>query len=170
MYYETSVDLLSYFIQITNPCCFVHKLLGMQVYLMSLVPFSFYICLCLSDNLEVFKKKIISLFPLVYDTKHISYELREVMDREKKWDSNDLSNLYVYFNSGHGLNLVAHTPHIMLTNSSDAENNKQMVHEAGWDSYYTGYCFVRMMHYFAVQNNYGWYVGSTSQYRSIMSK
>ncbi|KAI5697231.1 hypothetical protein M8J75_007058 [Diaphorina citri] len=70
----------------------------------------------LPSSLKRFKTEISRLFPCVYDTKFISYEIKSKLEKNQKWSNNGLS-------------------------VSDAK-----FHTAGWDSYFTGYCFVYMIY------------------------
>ncbi|KAG7212344.1 hypothetical protein KM043_012665 [Ampulex compressa] len=96
-----------------------------------------------------FKKTIHSFFPIIYDTKHLSYELKQMMDKEEKWKINSLSELYKYFQTGKGKHLTFRTPYVTL--SKGTLPSSEIFHHAGWDSYYTGYIFTKMAHFFAVK-------------------
>ncbi|XP_075220948.1 pre-piRNA 3'-exonuclease trimmer-like isoform X4 [Lycorma delicatula] len=104
----------------------------------------------LPDNYSVFKKKINTLFPKIYDTKYISYELRKVLKKEDAWESNMLLDLYNYFAEGRGRESNLYRPDVKLWKQSvDQLDPDILVHEAGWDSYICGYCFLQLGHYFA---------------------
>ncbi|XP_069669243.1 pre-piRNA 3'-exonuclease trimmer-like isoform X3 [Periplaneta americana] len=123
----------------------------------------------LPTHLTHFKKKIHSLFPVIYDTKFLSFELKKLLKKEDTWDSNVLSNLYLFFKYGRGRHIVLMSPLIQLQNENDQDTQLKVpkcsatgaenydpsqeldvkFHEAGWDSYCTGYCFIRMAHIFA---------------------
>ncbi|XP_075220946.1 pre-piRNA 3'-exonuclease trimmer-like isoform X2 [Lycorma delicatula] len=103
----------------------------------------------LPDNYSVFKKKINTLFPKIYDTKYISYELRKVLKKEDAWESNMLLDLYNYFAEGRGRESNLYRPDVKLWKQSVDQYPDILVHEAGWDSYICGYCFLQLGHYFA---------------------
>ncbi|GFG28528.1 hypothetical protein Cfor_08890 [Coptotermes formosanus] len=117
-----------------------------------------------------FKKKIHKLFPVIYDTKFLSYEMKKILKKEDLWDSNVLSNLYHYFKEGRGRHVVLYSPIIELKGEAgghgicwsvsdpqearlkmlgQSEDRDEKFHEAGWDSFCTGYCFIRMAHIYA---------------------
>ncbi|KAL6437322.1 hypothetical protein ACFW04_005079 [Cataglyphis niger] len=103
-----------------------------------------------------FKDNIHQLFPTIYDTKFLSFELRELLSTEQKWKFNSLSGLFEYFTEKQGKYLVLGTPNINLiskTNSdkSDVTIPSMKYHTAGWDSYFAGYVFIRMIHAFTAK-------------------
>lgn len=61
-----------------------------------------------------FKEKIHKLFPVIYDTKFLSYEMKKILKKEDLWHSNVLSNLYHYFKEGRGRHVVLYSPIIEL--------------------------------------------------------
>nr|CAD7204609.1 unnamed protein product [Timema douglasi] len=63
-----------------------------------------------------FKKKIMSLFPTIYDTKFLSFELRKELSRTDKWVSNVLNEMYIYFKNSNGVSLALYSPSIKSTN------------------------------------------------------
>ncbi|XP_021916008.1 pre-piRNA 3'-exonuclease trimmer-like isoform X2 [Zootermopsis nevadensis] len=83
------------------------------------------------------------------------------------WESNILSHLYHFFKEGRGRYFVLFSPVIEIKNEAeihDPQMKDQEVradesgrnqdldvkfHEAGWDSFCTGYCFIRLAHIFA---------------------
>ncbi|KAJ9597777.1 hypothetical protein L9F63_011385 [Diploptera punctata] len=123
----------------------------------------------LPSQFGVFKEKIHKLFPVVYDTKYLSFELRKLVRREDMWDTNVLSNLYYYFKNGRGKYIVLFSPLVELKERSNSAgsictfsnfstnchfdklyvDDVDHFHEAGWDSFCTGYCFIKMAHIFA---------------------
>ncbi|PZC81702.1 hypothetical protein B5X24_HaOG212146 [Helicoverpa armigera] len=96
-----------------------------------------------------FKNNIHTMFPNVYDTKYISHEMSMKLSYHEVWKSNALQDLYEFFSEGkckklqNGVNLIK---------LSRPFNVKQSYHEAGWDSYCTGYCFIRLGHWTACEN------------------
>ncbi|XP_025157816.1 pre-piRNA 3'-exonuclease trimmer isoform X2 [Harpegnathos saltator] len=101
-----------------------------------------------------FKNNIHKLFPLIYDTKFLSFELREILDPQEKWKTNSLGGLFDYFTkfgyySDYDLKyeIYSPVPKIRLNNEliySDAVKASMKCHTAGWDSYFTGYIFIKM--------------------------
>ncbi|KAK3912234.1 Pre-piRNA 3'-exonuclease trimmer [Frankliniella fusca] len=102
----------------------------------------------LPKSYQDFKNNIHSLFPIVYDTKYMSSEFRKKVTRADCWSNNTLPTLYNYFNLGRGFNLVSYSPQIK---SDDyGKDGVPKFHDAGWDAYCAGYCFIRMAHFFGV--------------------
>ncbi|XP_015602322.1 pre-piRNA 3'-exonuclease trimmer isoform X2 [Cephus cinctus] len=97
-----------------------------------------------------FKKNIHQLFPTIYDTKFISYEMKNLVDKEVLWKLNALSVLYTHFKDGKGRHSTLQSPFIELKEKTVAD--KEKYHEAGWDSYCAGFCFIRLAHLFAVNS------------------
>ncbi|KAI4461540.1 poly a -specific ribonuclease/target of egr1 member 1 [Holotrichia oblita] len=66
----------------------------------------------------------------------------KLIPENKMWEHNILEVLYMYFKDGYGRHLALNSPHISLKN----QPNHDQFHNAGWDSYCTGYIFIRMAH------------------------
>ncbi|XP_033230635.1 pre-piRNA 3'-exonuclease trimmer-like [Belonocnema kinseyi] len=107
-----------------------------------------------------FKENIHRLFPLVYDTKLLSYELRKTLQKEEKFANNALNTLYYYFKDARGKHLTLNSPLICSVDNSTLEVDS--FHDAGWDSYCAGYCFIKMAHTFAVKKR-----GTGSHYKPM---
>lgn len=91
-----------------------------------------------------FKNFLHDLFPTVFDTKTISYELRSTIPENKRWKQNVLDTLYPFFKDGDGRHLALNSPYIRLKGDAVSDH----FHNAGFDSYCTGYIFIRMAHIF----------------------
>ncbi|XP_072943577.1 pre-piRNA 3'-exonuclease trimmer-like isoform X2 [Epargyreus clarus] len=96
-----------------------------------------------------FKKNINNIFPIIFDTKYISHEMRNKLTYDEVWKSNSLRDLYEFFSEGKCKKLESGVNFIRL---STPFNVKQSYHEAGWDSYCSGYCFIRLGHWAACEN------------------
>lgn len=94
-----------------------------------------------------FKTNIHKLFPIIFDTKLISYELKNILKTEDTTALTSLATTYIYFKEQRGRHLALCSPLIELSETVKAVQNKY--HDAGWDSYCTGYCFIKMAHVFA---------------------
>lgn len=104
----------------------------------------------LPPSYSSFKKLAHDLFPIIYDTKNLSFNFKHLMPDAKLWSQNTLESLYQYFKDGSGRHLVRHSPLIELaTDGSSAYR----FHDAGWDSYCTGYIFIRMAHVAAAKQS-----------------
>ncbi|XP_072760926.1 pre-piRNA 3'-exonuclease trimmer [Anoplolepis gracilipes] len=115
----------------------------------------------LPEKYTDFKNSIHQLFPTIYDTKFLSFELRELLSPEEKWKFNSLSGLVQYFTEKQGRCILG-SPNINLVNkiNTDKSDNISDVivpsmkyHTAGWDSYFAGYVFIRMIHAFSLKRN-----------------
>ncbi|KAL1140846.1 hypothetical protein AAG570_000774 [Ranatra chinensis] len=106
----------------------------------------------LPSSLKLFKRHLYELFPILYDTKYMSYELQKKLKKGDGFDSNTLGTLYEYF-KGKGGAIALYSPAVKVESGYYDNVDEQQVHEAGWDSFITGYCFVKMAHYFATTLN-----------------
>ncbi|XP_018058085.1 PREDICTED: poly(A)-specific ribonuclease PARN-like domain-containing protein 1 isoform X1 [Atta colombica] len=100
-----------------------------------------------------FKNNIHQLFPTIYDTKFLSYELKKILQIQDKWN-NSLSGLMSHFTESHGKYIMPGSPIIELTTNSNELNDtvsSKKFHIAGWDAYFAGYLFIRMTHVFATK-------------------
>ncbi|KAI4501952.1 hypothetical protein M0802_002634 [Mischocyttarus mexicanus] len=88
-----------------------------------------------------FKTELNHLFPIIYDTKYISNQVKEKYEIQVL---NSLGSLYCHFS-----NLANRFPHIV----DDTNNVKKNFHNAGWDSYCTGYIFLKMAYILANDNH-----------------
>ncbi|XP_015174095.1 PREDICTED: poly(A)-specific ribonuclease PARN-like domain-containing protein 1 isoform X2 [Polistes dominula] len=84
-----------------------------------------------------FKTEVNHLFPIIYDTKYIFHQVKEKYEIQVL---SSLGSIYCYFN-----NLAKSFPHI----ADDTNNTSKNFHNAGWDSYCTGYIFLKMAYMFA---------------------
>lgn len=103
----------------------------------------------LPRSYKKYKVFIHNLFPVVYDTKTISYELRNSLPENKRWKQNLLETLYPYFKDGDGRHLALNSPYITVKDNILCNN----FHNAGFDSYCTGYIFIRMAHILVSKGN-----------------
>ncbi|VEN60591.1 unnamed protein product, partial [Callosobruchus maculatus] len=87
-----------------------------------------------------FKRLINSLFPAIYDTKVLCYELKNLVPEEKRWNDKGLQSIFEYFKNGTGRHVVLNSPAIEMHN----EGGYGKYHEAGWDSFCSGYIFIRL--------------------------
>lgn len=103
----------------------------------------------LPNSYKKFKTHLTKLLPNVYDTKTLSFELQPKLQKEKIWQNASLPGLYQYFKDGFGRHLSSNSPLIQphIITSDDK------FHNAGWDSYFTGYIFIRMAHIFVTDYN-----------------
>ena len=95
-----------------------------------------------------YKKKINLLFPLIYDTKHISIECRKNYKQFKDlYDSTVLENLHLSLEREVGKKCSLFMPSIKHSpTSSDRYSSKSCAHEAGYDAFICGSVFLRLAH------------------------
>ncbi|RZF45574.1 hypothetical protein LSTR_LSTR010975 [Laodelphax striatellus] len=111
----------------------------------------------LPNSYTTFKQKITELFPSVYDTKFISYRFKKSLETDGKQTealtSNVLKPMYEYFKEPSIVNpLMTYAPEVSISAADQSKIDAKLrssYHMAGWDSYVTGYCFIKMGHYFA---------------------
>lgn len=113
----------------------------------------------LPNKYKTFKTNIHNMFPNIFDTKYISMEMSKKLSFDEVWRSNALQDLYEFFAEGKCKKLQNGVNFIRMSRPFDV---KQTYHEAGWDSYCSGYCFIRLGHWMACENS-GFYkpVGPT---------
>ncbi|KAL4714556.1 hypothetical protein ACJJTC_006602 [Scirpophaga incertulas] len=100
----------------------------------------------LPKKYSVFKKNIHEIFPTIFDTKFISLDMAKKLTFDEVWKSNTLQILYEFFAEGKCKKLEKAVNPIRLNTPFDV---KQSYHEAGWDSFCSGYCFIRLGHWAA---------------------
>lgn len=105
-----------------------------------------------------FKDNIHQLFPTIYDTKFLSFQLRELLSTEQKWTFNSLSGLVQYFTEKQGKYVALGSPNINLLSKTNSDKSDVIIpsmkyHTAGWDSYFAGYVFIRIVHVFATKRH-----------------
>ncbi|KAJ8722536.1 hypothetical protein PYW07_003716 [Mythimna separata] len=103
----------------------------------------------LPNQYSEFKRNIHNMLPYLYDTKYISHEMAKKLSYHEVWKSNALQDLYEFFAEGKCKKLQNGVNFIKL---SRPFNVKQTYHEAGWDSFCSGYCFIRLGHWAACEN------------------
>lgn len=100
----------------------------------------------LPERYDRFKTGILELFPEVYDTKYLTVIMKSVTEKGILV-GNALSSLYDYFHAGRGANVVFKMPLIEYRSSSPLA---ERYHDSGFDSYCTGYIFLKLAHMFSM--------------------
>lgn len=95
----------------------------------------------LPDTYEDFKQLTTKLFPNLFDTKHIYYNIRKRIPEKIHPSNTDLKTLFGYFKDGSGRHIAMHSPAIDIQ-ADRAVSGK--FHNAGWDSFCSGYIFIRL--------------------------
>ncbi|XP_071438588.1 pre-piRNA 3'-exonuclease trimmer-like [Hetaerina americana] len=118
----------------------------------------------LPEKYKDFKKVVHRIFPDIYDTKFISFEVKAQNFRGLKflkgkqnkaigrelWEINSLSSIYSFFHSSKGLEITKNAIPIEKCGGADPTSGDKRFHDAGWDSYCTGFCFIRLGHLKAI--------------------
>ncbi|KAM3963083.1 pre-piRNA 3'-exonuclease trimmer [Aphomia sociella] len=104
----------------------------------------------LPKKYSTFKRNINTMFPVVFDTKYISHVMGKMLSYDDVWKTNALQDLYEFFAQGKCKKLENGANLVRLTTPF---GDKQSYHEAGWDSYCSGYCFIRLGHWAACENS-----------------
>ncbi|XP_030752804.1 pre-piRNA 3'-exonuclease trimmer-like [Sitophilus oryzae] len=97
----------------------------------------------LPPSYNQFKELIPKLFPLIFDTRTISYGLRSQIPEEKQWVDTGLDSIFDYFKNKVGRHIAPNSPAIEIENQENSYGKK---HDAGWDSFCAGYIFIRLAH------------------------
>ncbi|XP_067118979.1 pre-piRNA 3'-exonuclease trimmer-like isoform X2 [Centruroides vittatus] len=90
-----------------------------------------------------FKKNIHKLFPVIFDTKHIIWSLRKEYEKLFSYSVRSLSELYNTFKSPKVKFHTLFSPHIYQVEGCEFTGKP---HEAGYDSYASGYVFIQTAH------------------------
>ncbi|XP_037973775.2 pre-piRNA 3'-exonuclease trimmer [Plutella xylostella] len=102
----------------------------------------------LPKKYKTFKANLNAIFPEVYDTKYISHQMGKFLTFDEVWKSNTLQELFEFFSERKCMKLEKGLNRVRL---STEFNLKQTYHEAGWDSYCAGYCFLRLAQWAAAR-------------------
>lgn len=121
----------------------------------------------LPESYEDAKSAIHAAFPSIYDTKFMTFEVRKLLDQNElfKWAdvlaSTNLEDLTTFMRPKRGpsdLGLqVQHCPEMFVAGDEFARYDlsradAKFFHEAGFDAYVTGYCFIMTAHLAASVN------------------
>ncbi|XP_026824613.1 pre-piRNA 3'-exonuclease trimmer isoform X2 [Ooceraea biroi] len=110
----------------------------------------------LPSRYSKFKDNVHQLFPTIYDTKFLSYRLRDILQGDV-WKINSLSGLFDYFTGEKGRHVILGSPLIKSATQSDSKNSDAATspkyHTAGWDAYTAGCVFLKIAHVFAGKRN-----------------
>lgn len=103
----------------------------------------------LPASYSAFKSSIHSMFPVIYDTKHISSSVRKMYEESGWLQETNLSELYRSLNSDHGWLFATCSPVIVHADQQVRYKNNHCPHEAGYDAYMCGCVFLRLSHILA---------------------
>ncbi|VVC45143.1 Ribonuclease H-like domain,Ribonuclease CAF1 [Cinara cedri] len=106
----------------------------------------------LPDNFRDFQIFVSRNFGPIYDTKLLCKELKRIMPKNDNWKGSSLSEMYSFLADGDG-NINPNMINIELFGIEEPQ--KMKLHHAGWDAYYTGYCFIKIVHIIKNMSNKG---------------
>jgi len=102
----------------------------------------------LPDSFDQFKRTLNTMFPLIYDTKHLAWSVKKVLKKEGKelFESTDCLSLYVSLIRETTKKFNHHLPQIKHSTSSSVYSVKSHPHEAGYDAHMCGSIFLYLSH------------------------
>ncbi|XP_003726420.1 pre-piRNA 3'-exonuclease trimmer [Strongylocentrotus purpuratus] len=107
----------------------------------------------LPRSYSTFKVQLNELFPKIYDTKYLSFEMRRnLIDAGLPVQNTSLGSLLDNLSTKEGILIVLHSPHIVHGSGFDKYVNGGTLHEAGYDAYAAGYVFLRLAHYITAKD------------------
>ncbi|XP_074642592.1 poly(A)-specific ribonuclease PNLDC1-like [Tubulanus polymorphus] len=106
----------------------------------------------LPESYEDFKYEFHSMFPAVYDTKHISFTLRKQFRDKGVLEKTGLGDLYEALVSDVDSHRVLYCPFIEHGAGFEKYSDGHCPHEAGYDSYMAGVVFLQVCHLFSTQD------------------
>ncbi|XP_077286285.1 pre-piRNA 3'-exonuclease trimmer-like [Arctopsyche grandis] len=104
----------------------------------------------LPASYKSFKREVHKLFPEIYDSKYIILKLKHLIKKDSVFDNSSLQNVYTFFNEKKGKYVCMYSPRIKMKDDFDT---KPWFHQAGWDSYCTGFCFIKICHWLGSDNS-----------------
>jgi hypothetical protein len=105
----------------------------------------------LPETFGLFKNRVNNMFPLMYDTKLISLEIKKIHAKEMKefYDSTVLEHLYNCLQRESVKKAVIYMPNVKHSQNSFNYGIKSCPHEAGFDAHMTGLVFLKLAHILA---------------------
>ncbi|XP_046815939.1 pre-piRNA 3'-exonuclease trimmer-like [Vespa crabro] len=100
----------------------------------------------LPKNYKEFKTEIHKLFPKIFDTRCLSYQLKDD-NKEDLCLSHSLGSLYYFFSEGKGSNHISKS---VTIETGYSIKNLYKAHDAGFDSYLTAYIFIKMAYVYII--------------------
>lgn len=105
----------------------------------------------LPNKYTLYKQNILQTFSNIYDTKYISFYIKRSSRSDNIWKRNVLPDLYNFFYE----RLCEPQWNVAHVEPSGSFPETKTYHDAGWDSYVAGYCFVKLGHWVAYTNRGG---------------
>ncbi|XP_015760232.1 PREDICTED: poly(A)-specific ribonuclease PARN-like domain-containing protein 1 [Acropora digitifera] len=108
----------------------------------------------LPESFKDFKLEISKLFPGIYDTKFLAFEIRRnpAITQCNFLDDTNLEKLHAALSSKDAQFFALFAPSIPLDEKCHRYNEK-LAHEAGYDSFLAGFVFLRMAHLLASKSS-----------------
>ncbi|XP_073983043.1 pre-piRNA 3'-exonuclease trimmer-like isoform X3 [Rhodnius prolixus] len=103
----------------------------------------------LPPSYNSFKSTLHEMFPEIYDTKLMAFEIQKLLNKVLLYDTS-LGNLYALLQDEGG---IIYQPFINLVSGNYVKDELQRLHDAGWDSYFTGFCFIKLGYYLINSQN-----------------
>ncbi|CAB3386361.1 Hypothetical predicted protein [Cloeon dipterum] len=108
----------------------------------------------LPESYWTYKQKLLKHFPVIFDTKLMSLEIKQKIDINDVWNS-DLQRLYNYLHDSRCANFAPGSPEVSIQEPEPGSGDGACIlqahfHDAGWDSFCTGYVFIKLAHISAV--------------------
>ena len=102
----------------------------------------------LPETIGEFKRKINELLPVIYDTKHISFECKRLNKTMKEmYESTILENLYISLNREVAKKCSLYMPNIKPSINAASYTSLRKPHEAGYDAFMCGTVFLKLAHF-----------------------
>ncbi|XP_050534815.1 pre-piRNA 3'-exonuclease trimmer-like isoform X2 [Daktulosphaira vitifoliae] len=96
----------------------------------------------LPNNLKDYQSFVSNTFGPIYDTKLMCKEFRRLLPKNVNWDGSSLSEIYLFLKDG---DAKIYSDSLFIKQSTE-EFEDLKLHHAGWDAYYTGYCFIKIVY------------------------
>lgn len=105
----------------------------------------------LPESFKDFKLKLHKIFPVVYDTKLVAFEISRnpVFSHCNFFDDTNLENLHNSLSSSDAQYFALFAPSVVFSEKCYRYLDEKMPHEAGYDSFLSGFVFLRMAHMLA---------------------
>lgn len=109
----------------------------------------------LPESFKDFKSEIHELFPLIHDTKFLAFEIRRnpVVTQRNFLDDTNLEKLHAALSSKDAEYFALFAPLIPFSEKCYRYLEEKMPHEAGYDSFLSGFVFLRMAHILAFKSS-----------------
>jgi len=103
----------------------------------------------LPESYETFKQELHTLFPAVYDTKHVHFCMKKTLESQGVIFARSLEELYSMLTSERVMNMSLMNPSILRQTDLPEQSTKigDTFHHAGYDAFICGSVFLRLCHF-----------------------